>query len=97
MCLLFLMYLQISDEDVYHKLCNLINRLVQKVGILVFSRLELSKPLAVLFQKSLDTGTVPNDWKLADVAPVFKKSDHKLPSINYRPISLTPESDGISD
>jgi len=56
------------------------------VGILVLSRrqlVELSKSLAVLFQKS------PNDWKLADVAPVFKKGDHKFPS-NYRPISLTP-------
>ena len=52
--------------------------------------LELSIPLAALFQKSLDTGIVPNDWKLADVAPVFKKGNRKLPS-NYRPISLTPQ------
>jgi len=40
---------------------------------------ELTKPLSVLFQKSLD----------ADVVPVFKEGNRKLPS-NYRPINLTP-------
>jgi len=81
--------IQMSDEDVYHKLCNL-DCLVQMVGILKEAALELSKPLAVLFRKS------PNDWKLADVAPVFKKGDRKLPS-NYRPISLTPVICKVSD
>ena len=37
----------------------------------------------------MNTDIVPNDWKLADVAPVFKKGDRRLPS-NYRLISLTP-------
>jgi len=35
---------------------------------------ELSTPLAILFQKSLDTGIVPNDWKIADMASVFKRT-----------------------
>jgi len=49
----------------------------------------MSKALVVLFQKFFDTDIVPNDWKVVDVAAMFKKDDRKLPS-NYRPISWTP-------
>ena len=49
---------------------------------------ELCGVLTVLFQKSLDSGTVPSDWKVAHITPVYKKSDKSCPS-NYRPISLT--------
>lgn len=44
--------------------------------------------LQVIFQQSLDTGTVPSDWQKADVVPVFKKGDKSKPE-NYRPVSLT--------
>ena len=44
--------------------------------------------LQVIYQKSLDTGRVPNDWNTAYVCPLFKKGDTSLAS-NYRPISLT--------
>jgi len=36
---------------------------------------ELTKLLTFLFQKSLDTGEIPNTWKTANVLPVFKKGD----------------------
>ena len=44
--------------------------------------------LQVIYQKSLDTGRVPNDWNTAYICPLFKKGDTSLAS-NYRPISLT--------
>ena len=47
-----------------------------------------SKFLALIFNKSLMEGTIPDDWKVAAVAPIFKKGSRHDPS-NYRPISLT--------
>ena len=48
----------------------------------------LASPLTKLFQLSLSTGTLPNDWVTANIVPVYKKGDKHLSS-NYRPISLT--------
>ena len=48
---------------------------------------QMSKPLAILFNKSLRDGKVPSDWKCANVTPLFKKGDKSQPR-NYRPISL---------
>ena len=49
---------------------------------------EIAKPLTILFNSSLQQGQIPQDWKLANITPIFKKGDRGLPS-NYRPISLT--------
>ena len=37
---------------------------------------------------SLETGTIPDDWKKAYVTPIFKSGNHTCPR-NYHPISLT--------
>lgn len=47
----------------------------------------LSVPLARLFNWSLQLGRFPTPWKLANVVPVYKKSDRQKVE-NYRPVSL---------
>ena len=49
---------------------------------------EISPALTAIFQKSVDSGELPRDWRNANIAPVFKKGDKHLPE-NYRPVSLT--------
>ena len=49
---------------------------------------EIALASTLLFQSSLQQGEVPEDWKLANVTPLFKKGD-KTDASNYRPISLT--------
>ena len=44
--------------------------------------------LAILFNNTLKTHTVPEDWRTALITAIFKKGDKSDPG-NYRPISLT--------
>jgi ribonucleases P/MRP protein subunit RPP40 len=48
----------------------------------------IAKPLSVLYNSSLRSGVVPNEWKEAGVTPLFKKGK-KSDAQNYRPVSLT--------
>ena len=50
---------------------------------------EISSSLCSLFNKSIETGRVPREWKKANVIPIHKK-DCVEPVTNYRPISLLP-------
>ena len=50
--------------------------------------LALFPMLALLFQASLDKGMVLDDYKTANVVPIFKKGNWFIP-LNYRPILLT--------
>ena len=47
------------------------------------------KPLVIIFNTSLTSGTFPSAWKKANIIPIHKKGD-KMDIKNYRPISLLP-------
>ena len=49
---------------------------------------ELAPALTKIFQKSLNSGTLPEDWRKANIVPIFVKGD-KHQAGNYRPVSLT--------
>ncbi|WAR06007.1 LORF2-like protein [Mya arenaria] len=49
---------------------------------------EATPAITAIFQRSVDTGELPYDWRNANVAPVYKKGDRHTAE-NYRPVSLT--------
>ena len=46
---------------------------------------EISYPLKLIFDKSLSTGTVPDEFKVAKVVPIYKKDNPECFG-NYRPV-----------
>ena len=49
---------------------------------------EIAPAVTLLFQASVSQGKVPNQWKKAQIVPIFKKGSRSEAG-NYRPISLT--------
>ena len=47
------------------------------------------KPLSMIYQNCLNTGTFPDIWKKSNVIPVNKRGDKQVVN-NYRPVSLLP-------
>ena len=56
--------------------------------ILQIAAEELAPALSLIFQRSLDTGDLPESWLRANISPIYKKGDRTLAE-NYRPVSLT--------
>lgn len=48
----------------------------------------LALPLSIIMQRSFQQHSLPRDWLLGIVTPIFKKGNKLLPC-NYRPITLT--------
>ena len=59
------------------------NRLLKSI------KCEISKPLTIIINQSLETGIFTDALKVAKVKPLFKKGDNCCLN-NYRPISLLP-------
>ena len=49
----------------------------------------ISEPLELIFQSCIKHGKFTNEWKMANVVPVHKKSDKQILK-NYWPVSLLP-------
>ena len=49
---------------------------------------ELSKPLYIIWRKSLDSGEIPSVFKISNITPVHKGGPRQIPK-NYRPVALT--------
>ena len=84
----------ILEQDVKDQLDNLnINKpggpdeispkLIKTIGY------HLVKPLTLLFNRSLQLGQVPQQWKMANVSAIFKNKGNNNDPTNYRPISIT--------
>lgn len=85
--------LKIDKIAVYDKLSKLnVNKSQgpdQIHGKLLYElRYEICETLVTLFQLSVQTGDIPQDFRDADVVPLHKKGS-KSKCENYRPISLT--------
>ena len=48
-------------------------------------------PLVLLFQRSLETGQVSEQWKEANVTAISKRKGKRCEPGNYRPVSLTSQ------
>ena len=76
-----------------HKCIRLLiaeHAIITIIMILILIKDEISYPLTVLFKKSLAEGVVPEDWKRANVSPIYKKGNKNIAE-NYRPVSLTSQ------
>ena len=49
---------------------------------------ELASPLNIIFNRSLESSELPDEWKKGKITALFKKGSKKVAS-NYRPVSLT--------
>jgi len=47
----------------------------------------IAKPLSMTFERSWQSGEVPDDWKKGNIVLIFKKGRKEEPG-NYRPVSL---------
>ena len=75
----------VTEEMFRKKLANVKNGALgpDKITKRQLSELKdvVAQPICIIFNKSLSTGEVPEDWRIANVTPVFKNgvvTQHKI-------------------
>ena len=84
----------VSELDVKKEILNLSSKKATRKGDIPAKILKNSinaylSELTILVVNCLKEGVFPDDPKLADIAPIFKKED-SLNKENYRPVSILP-------
>ena len=82
----------LTTEEIYHVLSNLDENKATgpdkiPAALLKNCASSISKSLCELFNKSLASGKLPDEWKLSHIIPIPKKCPNDEVT-NYRPISL---------
>ena len=49
---------------------------------------QLGTTLEIIYNSTLENGSMPKEWRQAHITAIFKKGSRKI-ACNYRPISLT--------
>jgi hypothetical protein len=85
--------IEIGEEDIIKRLNKL--NVYKSPGpdllhprVLKEVRNEIAYPLKLIFECSLKTTSLPNDWKSGNITPIYKKGK-KCNVSNYRPVSIT--------
>jgi len=83
----------ITTEKVKKKICNLRNNSAPgpdgiSPKILKNLKDQIAPVLAMVYRKSLARSEVPEEWRQANICPIYKKGS-KAKAGNYRPVSLT--------
>ena len=84
----------VSDDEVFRELRNLKRNKSNGLdnlppGMLKDAATIITKPLAYIINLSLQSGSLPMEWKAAKIIPLFK-SGSMVELDNYRPISILP-------
>ena len=68
--------------------------LLKRRGIIKLANKKICKDLANCINECIKQNKFPNELKIADITPIFKKED-PLDKTNYRPISILPTVSNI--
>ena len=65
------------------------------IKIIKLANKKICKDLANCINECIKQNKFPNELKIADITPIFKKEEDPLDKTNYRPISILPTLSNI--